>query len=199
MQSQNTTNSLTSPHSRLNHLKHLDDREYDINCHLISSIEETQCKFWLGIYKKGTLEPSELFKSKGFDQILKTASKKGVSSKEPLLFSDCSDGETQYLLLVPELETSNSISSWLEQISKSITSISPKNIGIHFGVELMDKHALFQAIFAFLSDSLNLKKSMQLNQIFILTAGHDYKDVLNVIYKIKKELQGQDLAIKIFH
>ena len=63
----------------------------------------------------------------------------------------------------------------------------------------MDKHALFQAIFAFLSDSLNLKKSMQLNQIFILTAGHDYKDVLNVIYKIKKELQGQDLAIKIFH
>jgi hypothetical protein len=202
MQTENKTtlpNKKQSPIAGLEHLSHLGKENIDIEANLVSSTKNVTCKFWLGIYKKGEISPQEILSSSDFDSALDKASSKGLDSTDSILFSDCSDGETNFLLLVPDLDKESSIEMWLENIFSSVNSIAPKSIGIHFGASLMNKEALLEKIYAFISKSIDGEGKFKFNTLYVNTAGHSYQDLLNVIFDIKNRLSNKDLNLKFLH
>lgn len=177
-----------------------DTSEDALECHLKHSTENIDCNFWLGIYSNGKLDAKDIINSESTDIALKKASEEGLRGSDPILFSNCESGETVYTLLVPE-NNSEPLESWLSEVYKSINSISPKMIGLYFGKKQLDRDGLKKTIELFLNLArIGEGKSQGLfSKVYIMTAGHSFKNILNVMFEIKKDFMEQGFNIKVFH
>lgn len=185
----------------LEHLSHLGKVEVDLECHLVSNAKETDCQFWLGVFKKGSLSPSEVLSKETAEQSLAATGEKGIDSDEAILFSDCESGKTNYILLVPEISfTAQNIKTWLEKVFMSIDSIKPSIMGLYLPdsvFKIEDYKTLVKEFIAYARKENS--EHQKINRIYLHTAGHKYSDILNTSFEVKKHIGEEGIKVRVYH
>src|SRR3989338_10536862 len=88
---------------------------------LSSDSEAKECRFWVGVYREGSMTPAELVYMEKFSDILPTAVTKGIACTEHLTLAHSEDGQANIFYLAPiQNEKVVDCEVWLDSLTQAI-------------------------------------------------------------------------------
>ena len=167
---------------------------------LISSEKEARaCTFWVGVYRKGSLDPQKLIELRKTGDILSSAVNEGLNCEEPLVLAETrEDGESAVYFLAPiQNEKLAESHLWLEKLCEAICEWGPRAPGIYFAPELLGTD-LSSKLLAHVLKILILKNKFSTLHLFI--GSHGLHSVLNSVLKLKAKFREESpRELVIFH
>jgi len=171
-------------------------RPKGVSMRIINNSDMDRCQFWLGLFEKGKMSPNNLFSSETLFDLFETAATMGVSEAGPLMLSDSLHRPARFVYLLPEPAMNSDLHSWNQQIVETLGNWSPQSVGIYLSPSMLDKEVILQILHQVLSD---LGKHDITSEFVILPGKQISTAVLNVVMKVKKELQQKGITCAVFH
>lgn len=167
---------------------------------LISSEKEARaCTFWVGVYRKGSLEPQKLIELRKTGDILTSAVSEGVNCEEPLVLAETRDDGNSVVYFLAPIQNEKLAEShlWLDKLCEAICEWGPQAPGIYFAPELLGTD-LSSKLLARVLKMLILKNKFSTLHLFV--GSHGLHSVLNSVLKLKAKLHEESTReLIIFH
>ncbi|MBI2602661.1 MAG: hypothetical protein HYW48_06370 [Deltaproteobacteria bacterium] len=164
---------------------------------LSSDSEAKECRFWVGVYREGSMTPAELVQQKKFSDILTTAVTKGIACKEHLTLAHSEDGQANVLYLAPiQNEKVVDCEIWLDSLTQAICNWAPEAPGFYLAPELLGSDLAGKLLMRILKP-LILKN--QFTNFYLFTGSHGLHTVLNLALKLRSKMQEEDRDVLVFH
>jgi len=173
-------------------------RERVVALHLVPSQEASRrCPYWIGLAAPGTASPAQLLDEPEIEALLTEAARGGVTEKGPLLLTDTSTTPPRYVYLMPvppaDLEERR---TWTADLLGGIRSCAPARVGFYIAPELLVPDLALALLLDVLAE---LIRELAVREVYLLTGVFGLNALLNAALELKSELEGEDLAVRVFH
>jgi len=159
--------------------------------------DETQCQLWIGVYKQGTLSPTELFHAPSLSELFRQATIPGIKEAGPVMLSDATPNPPRYLYLEPSpLENFRDRAVLTSDLVRVVKSWRPQSVGFYFDPELMAQGAAQEVMSATIRD---LIISQTCETFYLLKGDQGFNSVLNIALRLKSELEYDQLRLLVLH
>lgn len=159
---------------------------------------ESDCSFWIGLFQEGSSSPSELYGCASVTEMLERAATSGIAGKgEPLMLSDTSTNPPRYVYFVPVANPSAGLSESIkDELVRTVGSWSPGRAGVYLAPELCGENAAADLLLELLT---RFVEAEGVSEFFLLPGHHGLNSLLNAALRLKFDLEGEDLDIRVFH
>ena len=164
--------------------------------HIVKDTGNTDCNFWCGASKEGTLEIKSLLEGNDIDLALHDAANIGIRDTPPLLVSDNAENQ-QYFIYFFQFQSQEKILRSLDHLESFLKGHTLESLGIYLSGSActpdIDLTTAFRHMIQHFVQHLGLKK------IFILTDTSDYERTLNSLLAVKRQLDEERISLLVYH
>jgi hypothetical protein len=159
---------------------------------------ETNCAFWVGLSKPGSINPLALLDDPSVASIFTKAATEGIDETGPVMLSDTERNPPRFVYLLPMPGTEfRDQALWVDDLVATIRAWAPQAVGFYLAPELVDK-GLAQATLLMVIKELVV--TTPVTNYWLLVGSHGFNTVLNAALNLKEEIDGdQDLQFLVFH
>jgi hypothetical protein len=159
---------------------------------------ESECNFWVGLTKKGTLHPHNLLDLKNTLEIFDQAASQGTLDEGPIMLSDSRQGTAKYIYLLPppKLAESKFKPIWIQDLIKTVKSWSPECVGLYLSPNLLRDQKYNEFLKSILNTMINETQSLE---YCILIGSINLNSVINSILSLRAELLEQKVNLSVYH
>lgn len=163
----------------------------------ISSEHELECFFWMGLFKRGKLNPQDVYKFGSIEEIFEGVATDGIrDDTEPLMITDTSVRPARFIYLVPSSPGQGLSSESIEDVTGTLRSWAPASIGVYLSAELCGQELaadLLQKILRRLIVETGIRR------YYLLAGKLGVNQLVNAALKLKFDVEDDELNILIFH
>ncbi len=163
----------------------------------ISSDEELECFFWMGLFKSGELNPQDVYEFGSIEEIFEGVASQGIREEaEPLMITNTTVNPPRFVYLVPSSPGAGLSSESINELSMTLRSWAPSSLGLYLSAELCGHDLAAELLLKILR---RLIVETGIKRYFLLAGKLGVNQVLNVALKLKFDVEDEDLNILIFH
>ncbi len=168
-----------------------------ITLRIVTQEDEAECNFWVGLFKKGELDPSKIMDLPSIPDMFAEAATKGVTDNGPLMLTDSFSTPPKYLYLLPlPHEDFRDRAIWIGDLVKTTKSWSPASVGFYLAPELLQSETCDELIQQILRE---LICNSEINDFYLLVGDHGLNSVLNSAIHLKHEFDQEKINLFVFH
>lgn len=132
------TNPVARPVDLSTLLGQEEKRERSVEIHVLKNSNQTECKFWLGLYRPGSLLTEDIVGLKSVKDTLHQAATLGLQSSGSVLITTVENEELRYIFLIPVNESDEVLPKayWMSNLAKTLQGLQTKEIGCYIPREL---------------------------------------------------------------
>jgi hypothetical protein len=166
----------------------------NISAQIIRPFEMASCTFWIGLFHKGKLAPTDLWAKESVYSLFEEAASSGIAEAGPLMLSDSIKTPARFIYLLPEPPPNRT--EWIQQIIDTLKTWSPQRVGIYISPSMMDS-AQFRVLLTEIISGL--VQSTTINEYCLMPGKFGTNSILNALLELKEELSTIGIPFKIFH
>jgi len=168
-----------------------------VTIYLIDEAGSEVCPFWVGLAGLGQQRAGQLLDLPSTAALLAAAATHGLNEDTPIVLADTTAAALRSILLMPPpAGPAREHSDWVSQLSAALLPWHPPALGIYLAPEALAPH-LGQD---FLSRILRaVVEAVTTQTIYLLTYPDGTHEMLNMVLKLKAELQSETISLHIFH
>lgn len=163
----------------------------------ISNDHELECFFWMGLFKRGTLNPQDVYEFGSIEEIFESVATEGIREEgEPLMITDTSVRPARFVYLVPSSPGQGLSPESIEELTGTLRSWAPTALGVYLSAELCGQELaaeLLQKILRRLIVETGIKR------YYLLAGKLGVNQLLNAALKLKFDVEDDELSLLIFH
>lgn len=164
---------------------------------IINDEHESDCKFWVGFYRTGTMKPFQLLEIERVQEVFEKASTTGLDISGPIMLTDSLAQGPSYYFLSPLPQTEQEMNAeWVSKLCDSILSWNIDNIGFYFGTELMRPNASQVILSKILRKAILLRRQGKFN---LLIGTHGINTIINVALDLRHHLLSEGVHVFVYH
>lgn len=169
----------------------------DIVINIASSQQAMECRFWVGLYKRGELLPSQVCYADGVEDVLRQSAEKGLADSEALVISDALQEPPRYFYLMPAGSTcSFKEGEVLQDIINAISSWQPQKIGVYLAPDLLSSADQMDQLLRLLVSFVGRDMA---NEYYLWPGDYGFNAVLNTALKLKELVDSNAVEVRIWH
>ena len=168
-----------------------------VTIYLVDEAGSEVCPFWVGLAGLGQQRAGQLLDLPSTAALLAAAATHGLNEDTPIVLADTTAAALRSILLMPPpAGPAREHSDWVSQLSAALLPWHPPALGIYLAPEALAPH-LGQD---FLSRILRaVVEAVTTQTIYLLTYPDGTHEMLNMVLKLKAELQSETISLHIFH
>ncbi len=162
---------------------------------LIEPDELEYCNFWVGLFKKGKVDPASLYNLNNVSLIFEKASITGINEQESLMLTDTSGEDPSFTYLVRNQKNKFSLEEIIEDIGDTIRAWEPRKVGLYFEPKLIEKKGE-QLLLDLL---LELVRNTKTREYYLLPGNYGFNSILNTAVRLCEIMKEEGREVDLFH
>jgi hypothetical protein len=163
---------------------------------IIHSAEMHDCNFWIGLFHKGKIAPTELWSQDSVYALFEQAASSGIAEAGPLMLSDSVKVPARFVYLLPEPPSAPKRTEWIAQIIDTLRTWSPERVGVYISPAMMDSAQCRQLLMEIIG---SLVQESNIKEYFVMPGKFGTNSILNALLQLRDELRAQGSELKVFH
>jgi hypothetical protein len=171
--------------------------EANPSIHLVYDKFPQECRFWLGLNRKGSLSPRDLLHSGDPKKIMTDCADLGTREEGNLMLTDAESQPPRFYLFVPiPGSSSDEISTWIKQIEVDLSPWQPDPVGIYLGTNGLTEARQSELILSIVQALVDRAKC---RKIFMYCGAHGLNFVLQAALEARGILSRKGTDIDVYH
>lgn len=164
---------------------------------MVGGEDLAECPFWISFYRPGTMPPKAALSYQGtIAESLAAFSKEGIAYDEPFVTINAEMLPPQHLYMFPLERLQKQLKEPSDQLLTNIGSFKPSKVGLY--LTNADEKSL--TVFDLYRDLVaEVLANPHVKSLYFHSPDHGYHAVLNLISKVKHDLEDRHGPIYIVH